>query len=387
MSYLYNTQEDIASKIKDFFKFNIPSIRKTQINIIPYIAIGMINSESIVSSDIAKTLKDDFSLVQYDSIVRRIRRFFNNKLFNPYSFYESIIKYVISNYKVKHSNNTIHIVFDHMYSKENYTILMFSLRIGKQGIPLLFKCFDGINNPKAFLDSTITDCIKTISNYFKDTNYKLVFLADRWFNSEMILKTIDDLNHTYVIRLKGNIKVNAYDYNKRRYIDKYADDLASCKYKGKYYKDVYLYDSSSFKSNIVLSNNTTTSTPWILVTNGNCNEAIKFYSYRFGAIECIFKNQKSNGFYLESVCNASLKAFTSMYSILCFCILFLTIIGCDYTKNRYNYSNIKLETHKTYNGVKKRVMSLFNTGLTLFHLAFCSNRYIKISTRFILYDV
>ena len=170
MSYLYNTQEDIASKIKDFFKFNIPSIRKTQINIIPYIAIGMINSESIVSSDIAKTLKDDFSLVQYDSIVRRIRRFFNNKLFNPYSFYESIIKYVISNYKVKHSNNTIHIVFDHMYSKENYTILMFSLRIGKQGIPLLFKCFDGINNTKAFLDSTITDCIKTISNYFKDTN-------------------------------------------------------------------------------------------------------------------------------------------------------------------------------------------------------------------------
>ena len=234
----------------------------------------MINSESIVSSDIAKTLKDDFSLVQYDSIVRRIRRFFNNILFNPYSFYESIIKYVISNYKVKHSNNTIHIVFDHMYSKENYTILMFSLRIGKQGIPLLFKCFDGINNPKAFLDSTITNCIKTISNYFKDTNYKLVFLADRWFNSEMILKTIDDLNHTYVIRLKGNIKVKAYDYNKRRYNDKYADDLASCKYKGKYYKDVYLYDSSSFKSNIVLSNNTNTSTPWILVTNGNCNEAI-----------------------------------------------------------------------------------------------------------------
>ena len=47
----------------------------------------------------------------------------------------------------------------------------------------------------------------------------------------------------------------------------------------------------------------------------------------------MFKNQKSNGFYLESTVNCSLKYFTSLYSLVCFATLFLTIFGADYTKN------------------------------------------------------
>ena len=76
MNLIYNTQEEIASKIKNFLKDVIPDIRKTVLNILPYIIIGMFQSESVVASDISKELKDDFSLVQHDSVVKRIRRFF-----------------------------------------------------------------------------------------------------------------------------------------------------------------------------------------------------------------------------------------------------------------------------------------------------------------------
>ena len=76
-----------------------PNNRKTQLNIIPFIIIGMISSESCVSSDIAKNLNDDFSLIQLDSVIKRIKRFFSNNLFNPYVFYDNIIKFVISTYK------------------------------------------------------------------------------------------------------------------------------------------------------------------------------------------------------------------------------------------------------------------------------------------------
>ena len=65
-----------------FEKFLIevfPNIRKTQLKIIPYILHGMIISESLVPSDIAKVLKDDFSLVQIDSVIKRIKRLFTNK--------------------------------------------------------------------------------------------------------------------------------------------------------------------------------------------------------------------------------------------------------------------------------------------------------------------
>ena len=53
MNLIYNTQEEIASKIKLKLKEIIPNIRKTVLNIFPYIFIGMLNSESVVASDIA----------------------------------------------------------------------------------------------------------------------------------------------------------------------------------------------------------------------------------------------------------------------------------------------------------------------------------------------
>ena len=123
------------------------------------------------------------------------------------------------------------------------------------------------------------------------------------------------------------------------------------------------------------------------ITNGNYKQAIIDYSYHFGGIENLFKNQKSNGFYLENVVNADIKYFTSMYTLLCFTNLFLTLLGIEYSKNNSCYKDVKITTHKFINGSKKRVVSLFNVGLTLFHIAFNSSKYIRIPYRFILYDI
>lgn len=76
MNLIYNNQEEIATKIKEFLLKVFPDIRKTQIKIIPYIVLGMILSESTVASDISKELKGDFSLIQHDSVIKRIKRFF-----------------------------------------------------------------------------------------------------------------------------------------------------------------------------------------------------------------------------------------------------------------------------------------------------------------------
>ena len=76
-----------------------------------------------------------------------------------------------------------------------------------------------------------------------------------------------------------------------------------------------------------------------------------------------------------------------MYTLACFTTLFLTIIGADYTKNTKCYKEVKLTTHKYFKGVKKRVMSLFNVGLTLFNLAYNSYKYIRIPYSFTLYDI
>lgn len=385
MKKLYNTQEEIATQIKNFLLLVDPNIRKTQLNIIPFIIFGMISAESLVPSDISKNLKDEFSLVQHESVIKRIKRLFVNKYFDPYNWYDKIIRFVISNYTKKHNDKRIHIIFDHMFSHDNYTVFMITMRVGKQGIPLWFRAFPQKSHPDAFQEDLLKEGISYISDLFEN-RFDLIFLADRWFNSTSLMEHISSLGHTYVLRMKKNITCYPLDKKEGHKIRKNLEDLPRLKYHAKHYKELEITDSK-YLTNIVISDAIDTEEPWILATNGNVNRAIKDYSYRFGGIESVFKNQKSNGFYLENTVNASLKYFESMYTFACFGVLYLTILGTDFAKNTKCYKNVKIKTHTTKHGKKIRILSLFNTGLTLFHRAFNSSRYIRLSFRFILYDI
>ena len=385
MNKVYNTQKDIARGFEKFFQKIMPSMRKTQLKIIPFILHGMIVSESLVPLDIAKVLKDDFSLVQIESIIKRIKRLFTNKYFNPYDFYDEIIKHVIANYKKKHNDKRVHIIFDHMFSRDNYTVFMITMRVGKQGIPLWFRCFKGKECPEAYQEELIKSGITYVSKLFNN-NFDLIFLADRWFNSLGLMKHINSLGHTYILRLKKNIKVLHFDKKEGHKIWKWLNELPKYKYHAKTYNEIE-FTEDKYITNIVISDSIDTDDPWILVTNGNSKRAIKDYSYRFGGIESVFKNQKSNGFYLENTVNCSLDYFKSMYCFACIGILYLTILGSDYSKNTRCYKHTKIKTHTKVRGIKIRIKSLFNTGLTLFHQAFESLKYVKLSFKFILYDI
>ena len=94
-----------------------------------------------------------------------------------------------------------------MFSHDNFTVFMISMRIGTQGIPLWFRCFKGKDNFEAFKLNVITEGIDYVSNLFND-DFHLIFLADRWFNSTDLMKHIDKLEHTFVLELKVLIKLS-----------------------------------------------------------------------------------------------------------------------------------------------------------------------------------
>lgn len=388
MFKLYNTQKEIANNIRNFLKLNTSSLHKPQLNFLPEVILGMILSESSVSSDISKVLKDNFSLIQHESIIKRINRLFNNPRYKGKDLFNEIVKYIISNYKLSHNDKRVHIIIDHMYSKDNYTILLLSMRIGKQGFPIYFECFKGDNNPTAFEDSTLIKAIDYVHNLFIDSDFDLIFLADRWFNSFAFLNHINSLNHTYVIRLKGNLSISIFDKKEGHKIRKQTSDLFAYQNHSAFYTDVTLYENTPFITSIVRSKKKGVKESWILATNGDPKRAIKDYGYRFGGIETIFKNQKSNGFYIEDISSASLNYFENLYSTICISFLLLTSIGTHYTNRRRDYKNIKITTHKIYKGKGKiRIMSIFNTGLTLFKLAYNSFKNINLRLNFIIYDV
>lgn len=385
MFKLYNTQQDFTSGFSKFLKKSVPDIRKTQLNILPKIIFGMISSESCVPSDIAKVLKNNsYSLIQFDSVIKRIRRFFSNHLFKPYDFYNKLITYILKDFHSKHPDKNVFITFDHMFSKRNYTILMFTMKIGTFGIPIWFKCFKDYSDNDAFKLNTMEEGIKAVSSLFKNLDVNLIFLADRWFGSPKILNIIHSLDHVYCVRLKGSLI--AYNNDKKIKVKK----LKHRKYHSVIHKDIFITESR-FKTTIVYSSTCNTKDPWIIATNGDHKKAIKNYSYRFSSIETMFKAQKSNGFNLEKISNSNLESFTTMYTCVCIGILYLTILGADFSKNSKCYKNVKIETHKTYiidgKKVKRRIMSLFNVGLTLFKRAMNSIIYIRIPVSFKLYDI
>ena len=51
-----------------------------------------------------------------------------------------------------------------MFSHDNYTVFMISMRIGKQGIPIWFRCFEGKDCPDAFKEELIKEGISYVSN-------------------------------------------------------------------------------------------------------------------------------------------------------------------------------------------------------------------------------
>ena len=379
MYQVYNTQEDIASGFRNFFIESNKNIRKTQLNFIPYLLHGIISSKSLNPKNIALSLKDDFSLIQQDSITKRIKRLFDNKLFDGYSLYDNVIKNVLKKYKKKHNDKRVHIIFDHMFSHDNYTVFMITMRIGKQGIPLWFRCFKSKHSTNAFKTSLINEGISYVSTLF-DNDFQLIFLADRAFDYPSILKHIEFLGHTYCIRLRKNRNILIYDKKEEHYIWKRLDELQSYEYHSIAYNNVY-YTEEKYKFNIVISKRHDVNEPWIIATNGDTRWAVKDYGYRFGAIECLFKSQKSNGFRLECTTKATLKYFETLYTLVCVSSLFLTILGADYNKNTKCYKNTNIKTHYTSSKSNTRVRTI-----SLFNIAFNSLKYIRLTYNFILYD-
>ena len=266
---------------------------------------------------------------------------------------------------------------------------MFTLRLGKQGIPLWFRTFEGTNDPDAFQNSLMLEGIKYIINLFKDKDVKLVFLADRWFYNFKILNYINKYNSFFAVRMKANAntKIYIYDDKEKHIIRKYASDIKPYAYHSKLFKDVY-FTRRKYKYNMAISKSHGVKEPWYIVTNMEPDRAIKDYGYRFGSIETVFKNEKTNGFYLENTRTKNLRAFQNMFAVVCIAQVWLSLLGIDYQKNRKHYQKyLHITYNKKYKNKIVKIMSIFNLGLTIFSKIYksCTNFVLKFN--FKLYDL
>lgn len=264
---------------------------------------SIIIAESINFDKIATILMNKLN-IKFDSITRKISRFISNSKSNFISLFNNVVKLVLSNYKIKHKDCRIHISLDHMFVKSKFSILMFSLRIGKQGIPIFFEVFPGKEKEgsnKAFSFNTLSSSIKYVHNLIKSyiPNADIIFLADRWFGSHFrLMNFIDSLGAGYVFRTKGMFKT-FYNHPKEGHkIWTFLEELPNYVYHSSFFENIEI-TNNKFVCNLAICKSDKHKERWYLLTNKDPKRAKKDYAYRFGAIETIFKNEKSNGFYIE----------------------------------------------------------------------------------------
>lgn len=191
----------------------------------------------------------------------------------------------------------------------------------------------------------------------------------------------------YCIRAKSFFTFSFFD-KKGLLVTKHLRDIKPISQCSKILTDVF-FTRKLFKTNIVVPTytNHSNSDIWYIVTNDDPHRATKNYSYRFGSIECIFKSQKSNGFRLESTNTQKIEHFTSLFTVMCIALVWLTIIGVDYVKNKHHYHLKIRDTRKLNNRKAYRLYSFFNLGLTIFNLCYYNEINFTLKFNFVLYDV
>ena len=231
----------------------------------------------------------------------------------------------------------------------------------------------------------ITEGIKDTYEILKGRNKKLkiIYLADRWFDNCKIMKYIEELGETYCIRIKSRLTFYIHNYGE---IAGYTKDVKPKEKEEQYFERVTII-KHRYDTKMAVSKKEGHEEAIYVLTNGKVEEGIKNYSYRFGSIECIFKNQKTNGFRLESTKMKNIQSFKTMFGIMCVALLWLIIIGVEYTVKEGKQGNrVKIRIYKKKNE-NKRIISLFSTGLIYFNLCFNSYRVPKIRCNFILYEI
>lgn len=217
----------------------------------------------------------------------------------------------------------------------------------------------------------------------KNKQIEIIYLADRWFDNCKIMKYIEELGETYCIRIKSRLTFYIHDYEE---IAGYTKDIKPKEKEEQYFERVTII-KHRYDTKMAVSKKEGHEEAIYVLTNGKVEEGIKNYSYRFGSIECIFKNQKTNGFRLESTKMKNIQAFKNMFGIMCIALLWLTILGVEYTVKEGKQGNeVKIKIYKKKNK-NKRMISLFNTGLIYFNLCFNSYGVPKIRCNFILYEI
>src|ERR671911_672838 len=200
-------------------------------------------------------------------------------------------------------------------------------------------------------------CLRRLAEVLPDA-VKVTILADRGFADTKLFGFLTDLGFGYVIRLKGNTKVNAADGTIHSATEWVGEGARARKL-----RDARVTEAQCPVGAVVCTHAKAMKEPWCLATSNagaTAPQIIALYSKRW-RVEPSFRDTKDLRFGLSAVHIADPQRRDRLLLLNAFAVVLLTLLGAA-------GESLGMDRHLKSNTVKTRTHSLFRQGCMLYDL-------------------
>ena len=303
---LHSAHHRIISSVEGFFSNQNKKIREN----IALATYAILRCEKVNTASIARAM-GEVNGCDFKANDMRLYRLLGSKNFQVddkmWRCYINLLFSMLSeNHPVKSQNFCSDIILsvDFTSDRDDFLILAASILHQDQSIPIYFS-MRRYPKKKGVIDQKKMELsFFNALRHILPKGYRYTVLADRGFGNERIIKLLENLGFSYVVRLNENLNVECQG---KRFNIK---DLA--------HKNYRLRDAMvcSWKHKLSIVKRTRAEKKWILATNILGGNPGRLYAKRF-SIEKMFKNVKSGGFDLEKLKIEKYDRFKKMLFIAC----------------------------------------------------------------------
>ena len=242
------------------------------------ISASILSCQSVNTTEIANILPRD---TDAESRYRYINRVLKNERISPLKVMCPLVKEVIE-YATDHEKTAI-IMMDQSKIADDFECLMISLRCGKRALPLCWSVLKTKGGIGWKDQKILLDCFKDMIPPEKN----ILFTADRFYGTSMLVDFCKTQKWSYRIRLKGNL-IFQHEGGDITALQAHKSKISSLKHA--------YFNQTDISTNIALLQEAHHNEPWFIAMDINPNQYRALdYGMRWG-IEALFSDFKSRGF-------------------------------------------------------------------------------------------
>jgi hypothetical protein len=341
---------------------------KRRIKLLSKLVFGMMTTKSSHLSQISSELSDDIDAKSKETAAKR---FLSNKWIKAEEHYLPLLKAFLSVAYFLNRNKEIYFVIDGTQIGKNHTCLMISMVWQKHAIPICWHVkLGGKGN---FTEQNHLDLMVKLKEIVKNNLAKdsiITFLGDGEFDGISLQEFCLKQGWNYVFRTrKDSILYEDEDKFLPHHVTPASNQasffISHVGFTEKRFPTNFLcwHDKKLYKEPIYLLTNMT-----------NHFEIVSSYDKRFST-ECLFKDFKSNGFYLHKTRLKDDFALSNLIMIAAIAVIFLALLAIQFQKPENQQLIKKIMVVRK----NKKTLSFFTFALRLFN----SLRIVSINFMFI----